>query len=768
MSLIDRAVSGQERNGVERLRETGRLGYRAVTHQAEGVDTSLGQAFQNFGAQSARLYGAHQQKQKLLEDERKKLADERSNEILRKLTPEQRREAFANGTLLYQDDPYAMEALRFKSGRNAAFEVETEIKNKVAMGEFKNADDLKEWRKTRLEDKARAYAEAVGISHADMDYQRGFNADIVQRDAAIYDFHAQKLSEQTLAIAQMETTSDLGSLFADEGWLRSPDSPAQFAAYFNQGLATGAIPTEGMAVASIQKAFADNAAQPGADAFMQSIGEQEVQLYGRTMKVRDIVGPEVLENYQVKAGEAAFKRNRLLTQEFTFGLQNATAQPDPHEGLALLSQMQAALYRQQPSDMVTSQSSQLDAARGRLLAQIAADSAKRQEDMHKQGLSDNRLQMFEAKFQQRFSGDNVSLDWRTFETDESTGKFTKEDAANFAAKRLSEIDRMGLPQEAKDKLKMQYLAVDPEDGPFRAHFETLTTDAMNQFNGLVIAQEAEVSEETTGRIREFQRIYQANPALIGGLYGPQSALARRLSLMERSGIDMSVMIDAERKAKGLTEEERKAQDQKWANLFNGTDSTVAYLPANLRDAARTLFDSELFRTGDETAAKSSVNAWLGETSVQFTHERDGASATHGAVSKRSLMADPQDPTSWKHGQALLERTISDLQKVKPWLKAGDITISDTPHGLRLQDDVGSVNILVTPRMLQQTWQVEQQAKAHFAAKERAEKGQQAIDRYKAEQGRRKSTYLNKENPSRFETDPSAATFEAILGFGEKP
>ncbi len=155
------------------------------------------------------MYGSYKEVQK-------SQADERSNEIIRKLTPEQRREAIANGTLLYQDDPDAMEALRFKSGRNAAYEVETEIRNKIAMGEFKDRQSLVEYRKTRLEDKARAYAEASGIDHNDQAYQRGFNADILEREAAIYDTHAQKLSEQTQAIAQMETTSDLGSLFSDE------------------------------------------------------------------------------------------------------------------------------------------------------------------------------------------------------------------------------------------------------------------------------------------------------------------------------------------------------------------------------------------------------------------------------------------------------------------------------------------------------------------------------------------------------------------------
>lgn len=750
---INEAVASQERTGVERLRETGRLGYRAASYQAAPVDDSLSKAFRNFSQSAADMYGSYRQVQK-------SKADERSNEIIRKLTPEQRRAAMANGTLLYQDDPDAMMALRFKSGRSAAFEVETEIQNKIQLGEFKDRQSLIEYRKTRLEDKARAYAEGVGIDHNDEDYQRGFNSDILEREAAIYDTHARKLSEQTQAIAQMETTSDLGSMFSDEGFLRSPGASAQFANYITASLASGAIPTESMAVSAMTKAIADNAAQPGADVFMDTIGDQEVLLYGRPMKVRDIVGPEVLENYKVKAGEAAFKRNRHLQQEFTFGIQNALAQADPHAGLQQIAALQTELYKRQPTDMVTTQSEQLNAARGRLLGMIGQDSANRAKEIDKQLKSDNKLAMFEAKYQQRIAGETVSTDFRTYETDPAqTGDFKEEDAANFAMKKLSDIDRMGIPQETKDKLKLQYLRADFADGPFRKHFQTLTTDAVNQYNGLVISQMAEINDQTTGRIRDFQRIYQSDPATIAALYPEQAALAERVSLMERSGIDIEVMVDADRKAKGLTHEEQRAQEKKWSTLFNGTDSAVPYLPGNLRTAARTLFDSEVFRTGDEGAAKATVNEWLSKSVVQFETKRaDGEKFTVGAVQKRTLMVDPEDATSWRKGQEILNERIRQIAGAKPWVSQGDITVTETPQGLRINDSMGSMgNLLVTPEMLRKEWEVRRDAEQAQAVKDLESRSNEKINQYKTEQQRRKASPFSG-------LDSSTGTLEGAMGF----
>ncbi|HBO3276616.1 TPA: hypothetical protein L4S01_001537 [Pseudomonas aeruginosa] len=748
-NLISQAVDSQERTGVERLRETGRLGYQAVRVQAQ--DPGNNDALRRFGQSMSYLYGAYDRVNK-------SLADERSNEIIRKLTPEQRREATANGTLLYQDDPDAMEALRFKSGRNAAFEVESEIRQKIADGAFKTQADLAEYRNTRLEDKARSYAESVGIDSADQAYQRGFNSDIVQRTASIYDEHARKISEQTKAIAQMEATSDLGSMFSDEAFLRSPDAPSHFANYFSASLAGGSIPTEQMAVGVLQDSLAQNATQPGADVFFKNLGDQTVTLYGKQMKIRDIVGPQVLENYQAKAGEATFGRNRELTQQFTFGIQNAIAQSDPHEGLSMLGRMQSSLDKIQDTNMVTSQTQALNAARGHLLAKLGEDSAKRLKEMDKQAKADNRALVFESKYAQRLAGENVSTDWRTFETTPNTGEFKEEDAANFAIRKIAQVDSMSLSDDEKDKLKLGLLRADYSDGPFRKHFQTLTNDAVNQFNGLVTAESAEVNEENTARIREFQRVYKADPATIASLYPEQAALAERIDLMERNGIGLDTVIDADRRSKGIPREEQIIQERKWGELLTSTSSDAAFIPTNLRNAARTIYDSELYRTGDERGALDSVKSWLDKTTVGFTAADD---KRVGRIQKRTLMVDPQDATSWRKGQDLVNEMIRQIAVNRPWINEGDITITETPNGIVLDDPLSSLNLPpITNAYLRQEYQFRQEEASLKAANEKQKEADAKIGKYKAEQERRRQSPFTG-------LEPSTGTLEGAAGFKDR-
>ncbi|MES9289618.1 hypothetical protein ABEQ80_12645, partial [Cutibacterium acnes] len=213
-------------------------------------------------------------------------------------------------------------------------------------------------------------------------------------------------------------------------------------------------------------------------------------------------------------------------------------------------------------------------------------------------------------------------------------------------------------------------------------------DAVAQYKGLVAADSAEVNDETTGRIREFQRIYQADPATIAALYPEQAAMAERVAFMESAGIGIETMVDADRQQKGLSREEQILQDRKWSELLTSSNSETAFIPANLRNAARTLYDSELFRTGDETGALNVVKQWLDKTTVGFEANKRNV----GRLQKRTLMVDPQDATSWRQGRDIINEMVKEIAKSRPWINEGDITITETPRGIVLNDPLSSLGL----------------------------------------------------------------------------
>ena len=148
--------SSQSTSGRQGFRAGTGAGYQAARVKPETVDTGLGAALQNFVKNGANAFASY-------ESNKQATADERSNEIIRKLSPEQRRQAIGDGTLLYKDDAEAMQQLRLKSGRNAAYEVDNEIQSEVQQGKYRTRGELDEARQTRMEQKSKNYAEMAGI-----------------------------------------------------------------------------------------------------------------------------------------------------------------------------------------------------------------------------------------------------------------------------------------------------------------------------------------------------------------------------------------------------------------------------------------------------------------------------------------------------------------------------------------------------------------------------------------------------------------------------
>ena len=239
-NAIEQAVDQSRGGPSERLHgSTATQQFRASTQHADVRENSWADGIAKFAKGASDAYGVYKKTQA-------DLAEERSDEIIRKLTPEQRREARTNGTLLYQDDKDVMALLSFKTGRNAAFEVDTEMKNDLQR--YRTREEFEEARQVRMQQKSQSYAEAAGVDVDDPFYQKGFNDRIVQRNAALYDSHAQFLSKQLSAQASLEARNDISPMMDDVTIMKDPSAGRMFVSYLNKGIESGEIPTDSEAI----------------------------------------------------------------------------------------------------------------------------------------------------------------------------------------------------------------------------------------------------------------------------------------------------------------------------------------------------------------------------------------------------------------------------------------------------------------------------------------------------------------------------------------
>ncbi|AUV61698.1 internal virion protein [Pseudomonas phage Henninger] len=699
---IERAVDGAQMQQSGRLNSSvGTVGFQAAQQRAPVGSNGFAEAMQNFVKAGTNAYGAYK-------DEQLKTADARSNEIIRKLTPDQRREAISAGTLLYQDDPDAMNMLRYKTGRTAAYDVEDEINQKLSNGEFdgKDRDYLDKYRQQRLTDASKAYAESAGINESDPEYQRGYNEDIVHRSASIYDLHGQRRSKWFQSQAAVNTRGDLAPLLDDPEVMNTPSGGEHIANYFNHGIQSNQFPTDQSVMTSLTQLVNDAQNKPGGGNLIQSLRGQTINVLGGARKVEDLMGADVLDNAIVKSNENEYKKNADRTRSFSLGVTQAINQEDAATGWSMLQKLRGDNSWVQNGDEMTPQKSMLIEAEQHLMTRVKQDSAKRAESMKQGTQQDNRMDVLDKAYAARIAGQNVPVAPKDQAVDPTTtGEFKESDGPTFAARTMDRIDNSGLPDATKDQMRAQYLNADYEGGPFQTYYKTLITDAQREWGNSVRQGEA----GDMPRLQELQRAFTTNEATIGAVFPEQADFLQQLKDLAEGGVTPQVLIDAQRSKKGTSPDEKKYRDEQWTALMNDSaNKDLSSIPGPMQRLARTVYDGFVERTGNADQAKAKLTDWLNNNTVSFS-EKDDESAYIGRLDKRTLMASPQDVNSWKDGQDIVKRTMQGLLETPQWAGASATVSSDANTGDILISSPTGRRVRLTKQSLQLIYKAQQEA-----------------------------------------------------------
>lgn len=681
-SNIERALGSRQLQGAQRLRGGAQVDYQAARIETPQVNSGLAESLSNFMKTGVGIYDA-------FEKDQKSRGEERSDEIIRKLTPEQRREAVKNGTLLYQDDPYAMAALRAKTGRNAAFLVDDEVAQKIKNGEFRTREEMEQYRHTRLQDAAKSYAEAAGVNPDDADYQKGFNSDITQRNIALYGQHDNFLSEQSKNTAMLANRVDMNNFMSDPNMLRSPDSGKYLSAYIAAGQKDGSIPSDDQARQLIAQSVQDAMSKEGGATYIENLRNQTVTLNGVSASIENILGKDVLDNAAINAQANEYKLNAKRQEQFSLRIQSAQLQDDPQQGLSMITALEEENNRYQTGEEMTPQRQALIDAKNQLLYRIRQDSEAKAKGLVKQQQADQRQLVIQKAFEARLNGDNVSTSYKDMPTNETTGEFTHSDMVNFAQNTLRQIDQMDIPQEAKDARKMAYLRADGENGAFQAAFGTLITDASREWQNMMI--KGKYSDDDAKRLNELRRVYAADPSTINQLYPEQAGLLATIDTMSKSGLTPDIVLNAQMQAKSQTKEMRTEADRQWADMKNNSlEKDQARIPTSLDASARQVYDAWLYTTGNADSAREQVSKWLKDQTVTF--KSDGAEGRNiGMIPKSALMVT-DDINSWKIGQDIIDQARQRLIQTNPWVTNSQLTVSQVNGSVYLRDSTGTINI----------------------------------------------------------------------------
>lgn len=684
-----------------------------ATIEAPRGSTGLADSVRNFvgvAKDTYNQYDAAMQKQ----------AEERSNEIIRKLTPDQRREALADGTLLYKDDARAMTLLRQKTGRNAAFEVDSEIQGKINRGEFRDRATMDSYRQQRLADRSKSYAEQAGINPEDVDYKRGFDTDIMQRNAGLFDLHNQFLSKNLEAQASIEARNDLTPLANDPTFLGSKDGAYIVTNYFNKGLETGEIPSDREATNALTMWSTDVVTKDGGADWLRNAKDHKINVLGGSQTIENLLGPEVYQNLITKADTATYERNAKRTETFHLGIANATAQADPAAGWQMLNKLEQENDWVQKGEQMTPQRQALIAAKAQMIEAVKRASQTGNAELEKRAQADNRQLAIDEAYTARMDGRTLSVDPKFLPVDDNTGEYKDSDMATYAHGKLNQIDQMGIPQDQKDAKKLALLRADYAKGPFQAAFGTLTQDASREWQAALISGNA----ENMPRLTELQRIYQMDPGTMAQLYPEQAGMMETLKFMGKNGLEPQILVDAQRN-KPKDENEKRYREEQWAAIKNdsATAEVLKYIPGEMEAMARSVFDAHSSLTGDSSAASKAVTEFLQENTVSFTEgggwaPGSGTRAFHGMLQKSDLMTDPNRSESWQDGKVIVDDFMGQLQKDSVWGASG-MSVSSRNGSIVIQNMTGKRMVMTKDQF--QSLATDYKARAVHDSQSKAEK-----------------------------------------------
>ncbi len=711
---IEGALGANQVQGVSRLRGGASITYQPVQVAADNSKVNkLAQWSQNMqtlakiGESAYMKYDANQ----------KAKADERSNEIIRKFTPEQRRQAIKDGTLLYKDDPYAMQALKEKTGRNAAFLIDDDVSQKIQQGHFRTRQEMETYRQEQLTKGAKEYAEEFGIDQGDEFFQKGFNSDITQRNISLYGAHDNFMSERYKQGNTVQSKVELDSILSDPTVLRNQHAGAMFNGYIQTNLKSGAIYSDDQANTVIRQSLGDVVNREGGRAFLDSLENQKVTLNGTTSTYRQLLGDDAWTNLQTKASQSEYSLNAKRSENLQVSIGEAINQDDPAKGMEMLQVLKAENNKYQVGDEMTPQRQMLIQAETQLQDRVRQDTQQRNKQLVKAAQDDNKYLIMDQQFSKRLGGAYVPTDYKNMPANDATGEWSYQDAVNYANKKITQIDQMNIPDEQKDRMKMQYLRADADNGPFRQIFGTQVADAQKEWGAAVI--NGSLPTQGTPALDSLRRVMKADPSLIASLYPEQADLFNTMDMMDNMGVSPQVIIDADRQARTQTKDMRFESDKNWQDLKNNSKAPeLSRIPTSLDGAARKIYDSTLMRTGNQDLAQQQTTKFLKENTVTFTADVDGDAI---GVIPRNMLTVTSDPDSYKQGQEIIDRAAKQIAQANPWITNKQLTVYQQGKSIYLMDTTGQISVRYDQDTLQRVYADEQNRASQKATDEALKK-----------------------------------------------
>lgn len=645
----------------------------------------------------------------------KKQGDERSEEIIRTMTPEQRSQALGNGTLLYQDDPYTMAALHQKVAQSAILLSDNQIQNNIANGVYKDQKSLNDDIVSQRMASAAQVAEMNGFDINNEDFQKGLNYQANQRTVSLQESFLRKQSENTRTNANFQNTVEINSAIKN-----SLNLPAAQVADQIVGLVNNSTLSDQDKMAQIGNAMQAASTSPQGAGILTELRSRQFNVFGKNVTPVDIFGESGMQKYQQVGDESTYSMDRKSREEFDNEIQRINSMSDPSQRLSAIAGLHEKLNKTQFGQMETPERKQLFSLQQQtqeMQRQINDQNAALQA---KQTQADGRADVIYSQMQQAaFGNTNAVIDMNGQATNEALGKFTTEDTVNAANRYYNNVmSDNNLTADQKSEKILYMSARTPKGKGLNLLLQNKVNQAQVQFNAAGINGQLDFGK--TPELNELMQLYKSNPAALATVLGSDKdgmALYGNVAMLvgaTEAGIDPTIIAQGVQKMNSMDDTERQLVQSKTSDFDKATVTSSQYigksgLPSEI---ARNIFKLSYITTRNETVSQQLARKYLDDYTIDFNE-----SGVQGSLMKSSIQVT-EDPRSTQFGLDIIKNKVNEITTKFPYLKGnlaiqtsrdGNILIT-SPSALMGANNVGASRIIISRDDLIKEYQQQQESK----------------------------------------------------------
>ncbi|HFK4065582.1 TPA: hypothetical protein ACG1UU_003006 [Kluyvera ascorbata] len=646
----------------------------------------------------------------------KKQGDERSEEIIRTMTPEQRSQALGNGTLLYQDDPYTMAALHQKVAQSAILLSDNQIQNNIANGVYKDQKSLNDDIVSQRMASAAQVAEMNGFDINNEDFQKGLNYQANQRTVSLQESFLRKQSENTRTNANFQNTVEINSAIKN-----SLNLPAAQVADQIVGLVNNSTLSDQDKMAQIGNAMQAASTSPQGAGILTELRSRQFNVFCKNVTPVDIFGESGMQKYQQVGDESTYSMDRKSREEFDNEIQRINSMSDPSQRLSAIAGLHEKLNKTQFGQMETPERKQLFSLQQQtqeMQRQINNQNAQLQA---KQSQADGRADVIYNQMQQAtFGNTDAVIDMNGQATNQALGKFTTEDTINAANRYYRNVmsDTNLTPEQKSEKI-LYMAARTPKGQGLNILLQGKVNQAQIQFNAAGINGQLDFSK--TPELNELMQIYKTNPAALATVLGNNKdgmALYGNIAMLvgaSDAGIDPTIIAQGVQKMNSMDDTERQLVQTKTSDFDKTTvaSSQFSGLSGLPSDMARNIFRLTYITTRNETLSQQLARSYLERNTIRV--DNDGV---NGSLMKSSLQVT-EDPRSVEFGKDIIDSKLNEITTKYPYLKGnlaiqtssdGNILIT-SPSGLLGSNNIGASRIIISRDDLIKEYQANNKSKS---------------------------------------------------------